>query len=113
MEITKNNFKKILLLNIILVFIYVPVELISSIFTNYDINFEYSYLRNFESHIGQCARVPGAACTTPKCTGRSPFRAIFSVFFQEALDRVCKSDLVGWFLFPDSFSNMTNNRLAN
>ena len=37
MEITKINFKKILLLNIILVFIYVPVELISSIFTNYDI----------------------------------------------------------------------------
>ena len=37
MEITKTNFKKILLLNIILVFIYVPVELISSIFTNYDI----------------------------------------------------------------------------
>ena len=37
----------------------------------------------------------------------------FSVFFQEALDRVCKSDLVGWFVFPDSFSNMTNNRLAN
>ena len=37
MEITQNiNFKKILLLTIILVFINVPVESISSIFTNYD-----------------------------------------------------------------------------
>ena len=37
MEITKTNFKKILLLNIILILIYIPLELISSIFTNYEI----------------------------------------------------------------------------
>lgn len=50
MEITKNKFRKILLLSIILGFIYVPVELISSIFTNYDIledKLHKGYLLNF------------------------------------------------------------------
>ena len=50
MEITKKKFRKILLLSIILVFIYVPVELISSVFTNYDIledKLHKGYLLNF------------------------------------------------------------------
>ena len=50
MEITKNKFRKILLLSIILVFIYVPVELISSVFTNYDVledKLHKGYLLNF------------------------------------------------------------------
>ena len=55
MEITRNNFKKILLLNILLIFIFIPVELIFALFTNYDLlNYDLledklnkGYLANF------------------------------------------------------------------